>query len=720
MPATSEKQANLFRAALGTPAKGTGAYDIKHSLDKETIKHFTHSPTSGELLNELEIVDEARLNYDQFAKATQVNWPSRGANATSVTPSQPEIMLTNLGDTSVTFTAKSAPSTEGKAHKCSITFFSNREKRAELRDWWKQMRGRFSKLQLRQVPKSILTAEDLRKMTCKANCDCNDFKYSFEVANSRKGMSDIKSSNGQTPDIKNPTNKVGMCKHLLSLIKYLVADTRAQAKLRESSKYKIKRSVDLPTNKGYTDSYSEYRARRQSKDDDETTANQLEKMPIRGKILPSGDFKTDVLSSLESYTKRISYARSNIVRIDSGSARVAYKLGDKLAIKIAKNKRGVAQNKVEVELFDKLIKEGSGIEQFFANVIDYDTNYYWVAYEYAHPLNNQSFKSTFGVDFSEFAGDVDKLLAVSNNYGSFSIKYKDSKLKTLVDALGGESANDAGYIGDIGYTAQWGTVIRDTKLVPVLVDYGMTEEIWKNLYEALMPSPQRRFPLTSDEIRDVNGDLYDRSDESYGTPPTKEKFESFKTKALDDLKDYVSRMKHAAGHTEKIDSGSSRAVYKLNDTVVKIAKNRVGVIQNENEIKFFNRHANDEFQFLAKITETSKHGYWVEMERATEFNPDSELFKDSYGVSFDEYEKFVMDLRSKKFDLIAKMAKENKFFQYLLTLFKELMIEGGNTKFLVDYINLRNLGAVNRNGKQVPVVIDYGMDEQTFTTNYIK
>ena len=108
------------------------------------------------------------------------------------------------------------------------------------------------------------------------------------------------------------------------------------------------------------------------------------------------------------------------------------------------------------------------------------------------------------------------------------------------------------------------------------------------------------------------------------------------------------------------------------------------------------------------------------MERATEFNPDSELFKDSYGVSFDEYEKFVMDLRSKKFDLIAKMAKENKFFQYLLTLFKELMIEGGNTKFLVDYINLRNLGAVNRNGKQVPVVIDYGMDEQTFTTNYIK
>lgn len=42
MPAKSEKQANLFRAALGDPAAGTAAAKIKASLSKDKIKHFTH------------------------------------------------------------------------------------------------------------------------------------------------------------------------------------------------------------------------------------------------------------------------------------------------------------------------------------------------------------------------------------------------------------------------------------------------------------------------------------------------------------------------------------------------------------------------------------------------------------------------------------------------------------------------------------------------------
>lgn len=41
MPAHSEKQANLFRAALGDPKPGTGAAKIKASMPREKIKHFT-------------------------------------------------------------------------------------------------------------------------------------------------------------------------------------------------------------------------------------------------------------------------------------------------------------------------------------------------------------------------------------------------------------------------------------------------------------------------------------------------------------------------------------------------------------------------------------------------------------------------------------------------------------------------------------------------------
>ena len=41
MPAKSEKQANLFKAALGKHPKGAAA-KIKKSLSKEKIKDFTH------------------------------------------------------------------------------------------------------------------------------------------------------------------------------------------------------------------------------------------------------------------------------------------------------------------------------------------------------------------------------------------------------------------------------------------------------------------------------------------------------------------------------------------------------------------------------------------------------------------------------------------------------------------------------------------------------
>jgi len=42
MPAKSEKQANLFRAALGNPKPGTGAAKIKATVPRKKIKHFTH------------------------------------------------------------------------------------------------------------------------------------------------------------------------------------------------------------------------------------------------------------------------------------------------------------------------------------------------------------------------------------------------------------------------------------------------------------------------------------------------------------------------------------------------------------------------------------------------------------------------------------------------------------------------------------------------------
>ena len=71
MPAHSEKQANLFRAALGDPKPGTGAAKIKATVPREKIKHFTkvgEGVTSTVSKNPFKVGDEVKLRDDVLNK----------------------------------------------------------------------------------------------------------------------------------------------------------------------------------------------------------------------------------------------------------------------------------------------------------------------------------------------------------------------------------------------------------------------------------------------------------------------------------------------------------------------------------------------------------------------------------------------------------------------------------------------------------------------------
>ena len=71
MPASSQKQANLFRAALGDPKPGTGAAKIKDTVPREKIKHFTkvgEGVTSKVGKNPFKIGDKVKLRDDVLQK----------------------------------------------------------------------------------------------------------------------------------------------------------------------------------------------------------------------------------------------------------------------------------------------------------------------------------------------------------------------------------------------------------------------------------------------------------------------------------------------------------------------------------------------------------------------------------------------------------------------------------------------------------------------------
>ena len=53
------------------------------------------------------------------------------------------------------------------------------------------------------------------KLNVKASCSCPDYLYRWEYANNLKGAADLLFGNGEAPVEKNPSNKPGLCKHLL-------------------------------------------------------------------------------------------------------------------------------------------------------------------------------------------------------------------------------------------------------------------------------------------------------------------------------------------------------------------------------------------------------------------------------------------------------------------------------------------------------------------------
>ncbi|WP_261300682.1 hypothetical protein [Paenibacillus andongensis] len=61
--------------------------------------------------------------------------------------------------------------------------------------------------------------------------------------------------------------------------------------------------------------------------------------------------------------------------IGSGGTRVVYDLGDGYVLKIAKSKKGILCNKMEVNMYKSSLKP---IKKYLAKIIDYDTAYRWV------------------------------------------------------------------------------------------------------------------------------------------------------------------------------------------------------------------------------------------------------------------------------------------------------------------------------------------------------
>jgi len=192
-------------------------------------------------------------------------------------------------------------------------------------------------------------------------------------------------------------------------------------------------------------------------------------------------FKMEEFKTLTSFKERIRYCESFLKRISSGSSRIVYKIDDGKVLKLAGNKKGIAQNETEVDF-----SKETNINYLFAKVYDYDPGFLWVEMQFAKKLTESKFAQINMFSFKDFAAVLkEKYYDVvefrkgprpANIHPDIKERIWESEFyKDVTDYM----VNFDTPVGDLIKTSSYGIVGEDEI---VLVDFGFTKDVAKDHY----------------------------------------------------------------------------------------------------------------------------------------------------------------------------------------------------------------------------------------------
>jgi hypothetical protein len=179
------------------------------------------------------------------------------------------------------------------------------------------------------------------------------------------------------------------------------------------------------------------------------------------------------IEELETYQARKKYAEKNLKHISSGSSRIVYSTNKDTIIKMAKNDKGIAQNKAEANPKMK--------SKYLNDILSHAKNYAWIEVGYLEKISEKEFKKMTGLDFEDFGDSIRYgLKNVSGNTDKEKPKNFDQVEKSEIYKELKEVGNKFKLMpGDLARISSWGT--KDGK--PVLIDAGLTKDVFAEFYE---------------------------------------------------------------------------------------------------------------------------------------------------------------------------------------------------------------------------------------------
>ena len=205
-------------------------------------------------------------------------------------------------------------------------------------------------------------------------------------------------------------------------------------------------------------------------------ANMFYSLAAAEELPPNSDDLKTVLSNvekLETYAARKKYAEANLRHLSSGSSRIVYLTPGKTIVKLAKNDKGIAQNKAEANPKMK--------SKYINKILSCANNFAWIEVLYLDKIKEAEFEKMTGLNFGDFGEALSYgLKNVSENADSekpenFDKVSKSNIYKELKDI--GSSFDILP--GDMARISSWGR--KDGH--PVLIDSGLTRKIYDDYYE---------------------------------------------------------------------------------------------------------------------------------------------------------------------------------------------------------------------------------------------
>jgi len=201
--------------------------------------------------------------------------------------------------------------------------------------------------------------------------------------------------------------------------------------------------------------------------------------------LPS-DWDSSAYTKHKSFASRVRYATERAKKIGTGSSRIAFEIeyqGRPTVLKIAKNKKGMAQNQYEINTLGDgyVMQMNITIPLIDSDEIDYD-NPTWLHTEKAEKMTPNAFRTAMGgmtpdelTTFIQWSNG--RSHSPPNNMTVEEAQQLLEDNETLYDLMDFIGNFDI-VVDDIGRLANWGIY----KSNPVLIDVGGSSEVIQKYY----------------------------------------------------------------------------------------------------------------------------------------------------------------------------------------------------------------------------------------------